>query len=167
MVGPFSSAYRTYAWAADSSKRYVQVDEWKVSPSDLLGAWALDKWRGNVSESEVRVKLRRVVNGKLLSGSLSLSVKLRTEMLLLIDLSVRCRRLYDGLLDAMVLHTVLVDLVKVLFLMAVFLGRRCWVINVSLSRKKWPCKPHKSRKRQKWLNSTDLLSHNNVGFSIF
>ena len=82
------------------------------------------------------MKLRRVVNGKLLSGSLSRSVKLRTEMLLLIDLSVRCRRLYDGLLDAMVLHTVLVDLVKVLFLMAVFLGRRCWVINVSLSRKK-------------------------------
>lgn len=75
------------------------------------------------------------MNGKLLSGSLSRSVKLRTEMLLLIDLSVRRRRLYDGLLDAMVLHTVPVDLVKVLFLMVVFLGRRCWVINVSLSRK--------------------------------
>ena len=31
-------------------------------------ARALDKWRGNVSESEVRVELRRVVNGKLLLG---------------------------------------------------------------------------------------------------
>ena len=54
-------------------------------------------------------------------------------MLLLVDLSVRRRRLYEGLFDAMVLfrmYAALVDLVKVLFLMVVFLG---WVINVSLS----------------------------------
>ena len=47
------------------------------SLSDLLGARALDKWRGN-AESKVRVKLRRLewsVNGKLnLSRPLSLPV---------------------------------------------------------------------------------------------
>ena len=107
------------------------------------------------------------MNSKLLSGPLSLSVKLRTEMLLLVDLSVRRRGLYEGLLDAMVLYAALVDLVKVLFLMVVFLGRRCWVINVSLSRKSNLANHSNHGKRQNRLNSTDLLSHNNVGFSIF
>jgi hypothetical protein len=61
----------------------------------------------------VRVKLRRVVNSKLnLSGPLSLSVKLRMEMLLLVDLSVSCRGLYERLFDAMVLYAALVDLVS-------------------------------------------------------
>ena len=83
-------------------------------------------------------------------------------MLLLVDLSVRCRGLYEGLLDAMVLYAALVDLVKVLFLV-VFLGRRCWAINVSLSTRK----PHKSRETSEVAQSADLLSHNNVGFSIF
>ena len=59
----------------------------------------MDKWRGNASESKVRVKRRRVewsVNGKLnLSRPLSLSVILRTKMLLLVDLSVRRRGLYE------------------------------------------------------------------------
>lgn len=75
--------------------------------------------------------MRRVVNGKLnQSGPLNLSVKLRTEILLLVDLSVRRRGLCGGLFDAMVLYAALVDLVKVLFLMVVlmvvFLGGDVW-----------------------------------------
>ena len=60
------------------------------------------------------------------------------------------------------MYAALVDLVKVLFPMVVFLGQRCWVMNVSLKS------DHTNHEeRQKLLNSTDLLSHNNVGFSIF
>jgi hypothetical protein len=111
------------------------------------------------------VKLRRVVNGKLLSGPLSLSVKLRTEMLLLVDLSVRRRGLYEGLLDAMVLYAALVDLVKVLFLV-VFLGRRCWAINVSLSRKSDLANHTNHGKRQKWLNLPIYKPHQRRFFNF-
>lgn len=40
-------------------------------------------------------------------------------------------------------------------------------IDVSLSRKSHLANHSNHGKRQKRLNSTDLLSHNNVGFSIF
>ena len=66
-------------------------------------------------------------------------------------------------------YAALVDLVKVLFLMVVFLGQRCWVMNVSLSTHAGDRKGDHTNhgERQKLLNSAELLSHNNVDFSIF
>ena len=100
------------------------------------------------------------MNSKLnLSGPLSLSVKLRMEMLLLVDLSVSRRGLYEGLFDAMVLYAALVDLVKVLFLMV--LGRKCWV-----SRKSDLANYTNHEERQKWLNS-GFIKPQQRRFSIF
>jgi hypothetical protein len=87
-------------------------------------------------------------------------------MLLLVDLSLRRRGLYEGLLDAMVLYAALVDLVKVLF-RVIFLGRRCWAIYVSLSRKVTLQTTQITGNVGSGSKYTDLLSHNNVGFSIF